>query len=218
MIKLKNLLVENPVSTVNPPRNLGKETEYGHLNFGFHLKPVAKAVNDLYKLCQKIDIVSTDFDDRDLLKPFYDLGSWEGEKIKEPILTSVKKLDKALKSPEKNFAEPKRVIRALPGGKSFLKQFMSKFKTLSSYIKNFDKFKDQKISKVIPNTKGTEIANKKVGDYVQFTTLDYLDDITKLVTGQSGFEMNRMSDIASDLEYKTKGNRAKVQVIAKTPK
>ena len=48
MIKLKDLLVENPISTMSPPKEKGGTIAFGHINYGkFFLKPLAQAMKEL---------------------------------------------------------------------------------------------------------------------------------------------------------------------------
>jgi hypothetical protein len=218
VIKLKDLLVENPISTMSPPKEKGGTIAFGHINYGkFFLKPLAQAMKELYDLCRKVDIVATDFDDRDLLKPFYNLGNWEKRPMKEPILTSVKKLDKALRNPEKNFGDPKRVINALPGGKSFTKLFMPKYKKISSIVKNLEKFNNQKVSQVFPKAKQSDIGNQKIGSFANDPYLTKIFDIKGFALNKKGFDFN-LSDAHHYINTHTKSKSAKPVVIGNIKK
>lgn len=80
------------------------------INFRFYFTDL-NVTDGLYNILRKVDIISTDFDDRvDDLKTLSTLGSWRETEIKKPLLTSLKNLDKLLKNP-KNFKEPDRVYR-----------------------------------------------------------------------------------------------------------
>ena len=218
MIKLKDLLVENPISTMSPPKEKGGTIAFGHINYGkFFLKPLAQAMKELYDLCRKVDIVATDFDDRDLLKPFYNLGNWEKRPMKEPILTSVKKLDKALRNPEKNFGDPKRVINALPGGKSFTKLFMPKYKKISSIVKNLEKFNSQKVSQVFPKAKQSDIGNQKIGSFMNDPYLTKIFDIKGFANNKKGFDFN-LSDAHYYISRSANDKSAKPVVIGNIKK
>jgi len=218
MIKLKDLLVENPISTMSPPKEKGGTIAFGHINYGkFFLKPLGQAMKELYELCRKVDIVATDFDDRDLLKPFYNLGNWEKKPIKEPILTSVKKLEQALKNPKKNFKEPNRVINALPTGKSFTKLFMSKYKKISSIAKNLENFNNQKVSQVFKNAKKSDIGNQKIGSFMNDDYLTKIFDIKSFANNKKVSEFN-LSDAHYYISRSVKNKSSKPVVIGNVKK
>ena len=218
MIKLKDLLVENPISTMSPPKEKGGTIAFGHINYGkFFLKPLGQAMKELYELCRGVDIVATDFDDRDLLKPFYHLGDWKTRPIKEPILTSVKKLEQALRNPKKNFKEPNRVINALPSGKSFTKLFMPKYKKISSIAKNLEKFNNQKVSQVFPKAKQSDIGNQKIGSFMNDDYLTHLFDIKGFANNKKGFDFN-LSDAHYYISRSVKNKSAKPVVIGNIKK
>ena len=218
MIKLKDLLVENPISTMSPPKEKGGTIAFGHINYGkFFLKPLAQAMKELYELCRKVDIVATDFDDRELLKPFYNLGDWKKRVISEPTLTSVKKLEQALKNPKKNFKEPNRVINALPGGKNFTKLFMPKYKKISSIVKNLEKFNSQKVSKVFPKAKQSDIGNQKIGSFMNDEYLTKIFDIKGFALNKKDFDFN-LSDAHYYISRSVKNKSAKPVVIGNVKK
>jgi len=213
MIKLQDLLVENPISTMSPPREKGGVIAFGHINYGkFYLKPLASAMKELYTICRKVDYISTDFDDRDLLKPFQELGDWKKQIVAFGILTSLKKLEKGLKNPEKNFKEPDRVINALPNGKGFPKLFMSKFKKVRSISQNIEKFNKQKVSQVFPKAKQSDIGNQKIGTFMNDDYIGTKSNILKLVNNKYGFDFN-LSDTASYVERMSKSKSSKPVVI-----
>tara|TARA_X000001036_G_scaffold375876_1_gene364932 strand:+ start:304 stop:960 length:657 start_codon:yes stop_codon:yes gene_type:complete len=218
MIKLKDLLVENPISTMSPPKEKGGTIAFGHINYGkFYLKPLEQAMKELYTLCRKVDIVATDFDDRELLKPFYNLGDWKKRVVSEPILTSVKKLDKALKNPKKNFKEPNRVINALPTGKSFPKLFISKYKKISSIAKNLEKFNNQKVSQVFPKAKQSDVGNQKIGSFMNDDYLTHMFDIKAFANNKKDFDFN-LSDAHHYIKSNSKSKSAKPVVIGNVKK
>ena len=218
MIKLKDLLVENPVSTMSPPKEKGGTIAFGHINYGkFFLKPLAQAMKEVYDLCRKVDIVATDFDDRDLLKPFYNLGWHEKRPIKEPILTSVKKLEQALRNPKKNFKEPNRVINALPGGKSFTKLFMPKYKKISSIAKNLEKFNNKKVSQVFKKANQSDVGNQKIGSFMNDPYLTKIFDIKGFALNKKDFDFN-LSDTHYYISRSVKNKSAKPVVIGNVKK
>ena len=80
MIQLKSLikeevLNENMVSVLKPPVRKAKSTIYGYINLQFHAVPLIKSMREFLNLVNKIDYVGIDFDDREDIKPIYDLGA-----------------------------------------------------------------------------------------------------------------------------------------------
>jgi hypothetical protein len=212
MIKLKDILkeemlVESPVTVIKPPfkkpfGKSGKRVTYGHINFRFYFTDLAKAADGLYNILRKVDIISTDFEDRvDDLKTLSTLGSWRETEIKKPLLTSLKNLDKLLKNP-KNFKEPDRVYRALPGGKNFPKLVTPYVKKLISNGKNLEKFNNQKISKLFPQSKGTKVGDRRVGE---FGGDSFLEPILDLINNKGNYKLiTGFNDITDDMKYKAK--------------
>ena len=89
MIQLKSLikeevLNENMVSVLKPPVRKAKSTIYGYINLQFHAVPLIKSMREFLNLVNKIDYVGIDFDDREDIKPIYDLGHWKPPFIREP--------------------------------------------------------------------------------------------------------------------------------------
>ena len=109
----QNQLNENEVSVLKPAVKRAKSTLYGYINLKYHYAPLRKALNELLSIINKIDYVAIDFDDREDIKPVYDLGHWKPPFIREPMSKSIKKLSNALSNP-KNFKEPNRVKDAVP--------------------------------------------------------------------------------------------------------
>lgn len=221
MIKLKDiineeLLIESPVTVIKPPHKQpfgksGKRVTYGHINFRFYFTDIAKAANGLYKILSKIDLISTPFEDRvDDLKTLSTLGSWRETEIKKPLLTSLKDLDKLLKNP-KNLREPDRVYNALPGGKNFAKLVVPYVKKLVSNGKNLEKFNNQKISQLFPQSKGTKVGERRVGE---FGGDEFLAPIVDLINNKGNYKLiTGFNDITSDMNYKAKKtNNSKVMV------
>jgi hypothetical protein len=174
-------------------------------------------MKELYELCRKVDIVATDFDDRDLLKPLYNLGDFKKRPIKEPILTSVKKLEQALRNPKKSFKEPNRVINALPGGKSFTKLFIPKYKKISSIVKNLENFNNQKVSQVFPKAKQSDIGNQKIGSFMNDEYLTKIFDIKGFANNKKVSEFN-LSDAHYYISRSVKNKSAKPVVIGNVKK
>ena len=150
MIKLKSIikeeiLNENMVSVLKPPVRKAKSTIYGYINLQYHATPLIKSMREFLKLVSKIDIVGIDFDDREDIKPIWDLGHWRPPFIREPVSVLIKKLEKALKNP-KNFNEPERVDYSVPkrlGSVLFPKYRQCKLHTnnlINSIIKKYQMY------------------------------------------------------------------------------
>ena len=209
MIQLKSLikeevLNENMVSVLKPPVRKAKSTIYGYINLQFHAVPLIKSMREFLKLVSKIDYVGIDFDDREDIKPIYDLGHWKPPFIREPILKSIKALSKALSNP-KNFKEPDRVKNALPSRLGSV--LLPKYKQVVNAYEQFDKFNSKKVSDVFRDTKGKKIGNRLIGDFGGFRLLQ---DVSKLLNNEGGFQLrDSLPDILRDIEYKADKKRGK---------
>tara|TARA_B100001287_G_scaffold51856_1_gene40792 strand:+ start:389 stop:1042 length:654 start_codon:yes stop_codon:yes gene_type:complete len=209
MIQLKSLikeevLNENMVSVLKPPVRKAKSTIYGYINLQFHAVPLIKSMREFLNLVNKIDYVGIDFDDREDIKPIYDLGHWKPPFIREPILKSIKALSKALSNP-KNFKEPDRVKNALPSRLGSV--LLPKYKQVVNAYEQFDKFNSKKVSDVFRDTKGKKIGNRLIGDFGGFRLLQ---DVSKLLKNEGGFQLkDSLPDILKDIEYKSGGKRGK---------
>ena len=209
MIQLKSLikeevLNENMVSVLKPPVRKAKSTIYGYINLQYHAVPLIKSMREFLKLVSKIDIVGIDFDDREDIKPVYDLGHWKPPFIREPVSFLIKKLERALKNP-KNFNEPDRVDYSVP--KRLGSVLFPKWRQVLRAYNQFDKFNNQKVSDVFRDTKGKKIGNRLIGDFGGFRLLQ---DVKKLLNDEGGFQLrDSLPDILKDIEYKASRKRGK---------
>ena len=209
IIKLKSLLSEevlneNMVSVLKPPLRKAKSTIYGYINLQYHAVPLIKSMREFLKLISKIDIVGIDFDDREDIKPIWDLGHWRPPFIREPVSVSIKKLEKALKNP-KNFKEPERIDYSVP--KRLGSVLFPKYRQVVNAYKQFDKFNNKKVSDVFRDTKGKRIGNRLIGDFGGFILLQ---DVSKLLNNEGGFQLrDSLPDILRDIEYKADKKRGK---------
>ena len=200
----QNQLNENMVSVLKPPVRKAKSTIYGYINLQYHAVPLIKSMREFLKLISKIDIVGIDFDDREDIKPIWDLGHWRPPFIREPVSVSIKKLEKALKNP-KNFKEPERIDYSVP--KRLGSVLFPKYKQVVNAYKQFDKFNNKKVSDVFRDTKGKKIGNRLIGDFGGFRLLQ---DVSKLLNNEGGFQLrDSLPDILRDIEYKADKKRGK---------
>ena len=213
MIQLKSLikeevLNENMVSVLKPPVRKAKSTIYGYINLQFHAVPLIKSMREFLNLVNKIDYVGIDFDDREDIKPIYDLGHWKPPFIREPILKSIKALSKALSNP-KNFKEPDRVKNALPSRLGSV--LLPKYKQVVNAYEQFDKFNSKKVSDVFRDTKGKKIGNRLIGDFGGFRLLQ---DVSKLLNNEGGFQLQQsLKDSIRDMDYLTNKRNQKREVV-----
>ena len=200
----QNQLNENMVSVLKPPVRKAKSTIYGYINLQYHAVPLIKSMREFLKLISKIDIVGIDFDDREDIKPIWDLGHWRPPFIREPVSVSIKKLERALKNP-KNFKEPERIDYSVP--KRLGSVLFPKYKQVVNAYKQFDKFNNKKVSDVFRDTKGKRIGNRLIGDFGGFRLLQ---DVSKLLNNEGGFQLrDSLPDILRDIEYKADKKRGK---------
>ena len=213
MIQLKSLikeevLNENMVSVLKPPVRKAKSTIYGYINLQFHAVPLIKSMREFLKLISKIDIVGIDFDDREDIKPIWDLGHWRPPFIREPVSVSIKKLEKALKNP-KNFKEPERIDYSVP--KRLGSVLFPKYKQAVKAYKRFENFNNKKISSVFPESKGTKVGNRLVGSFGGFRLLQ---DVSKLLNNEGGFQLQQsLKDSIRDMDYLTNKRNQKREVV-----
>ena len=144
------------------------------------------------------------FDDREDIKPIWDLGHWRPPFIREPVSVLIKKLEKALKNP-KNFNEPERIDYSVP--KRLGSVLFPKYRQVVNAYKQFDKFNNKKVSDVFRDTKGKRIGNRLIGDFGGF---NLLQDVSKLLNNEGGFQLrDSLPDILKDIEYKADRKRGK---------
>jgi hypothetical protein len=204
----QNQLNENEVSVLKPAVKRAKSTLYGYINLKYHYAPLRKALNELLSIINKIDYVAIDFDDREDIKPVYDLGHWKPPFIREPLSKSIKKLSNALSNP-KNFKEPNRVKDAVPSRLGSV--LFPKYKQAVKAYKRFEKFNNKKISSVFPESKGTKLGNRLVGSFGGFRLLQ---DVSKLLNNEGGFQLQQsLKDSIRDMDYLTNKRNQKREVV-----
>ena len=203
-----NKLNENEVSVLKPAVKRAKSTLYGYINLKYHYAPLRKAINELLSIINKIDYVGIDFDDRKDIKPVYDLAHWKPPFIREPLSKSIKALSKALSNP-KNFKEPDRVKNAVPSRLGSV--LFPKYKEAVRAYKRFEKFNNQKISSVFPESKGTKLGSRLVGSFGGFRLLQ---DISKLYNNEGGFQLKQsLKDSIKAMDYSTSKRNQKKPVV-----
>ena len=90
----ENKLNESPVSVLKPAKVERNSIIYGYINLKAYYNPVRKAWNELKNLLDKIDYTSIGFTDREDIEVPHSLNGWQEFFVKEPMLTSFRKMHK----------------------------------------------------------------------------------------------------------------------------
>jgi len=191
----ENKLNESPVSVLKPAKVEKNSIIYGYINLKAYYNPIRKGWNELKNLLDKIDYTSIGFTDREDIKVPHSLNGWQEFFVKEPMVTSFRKMHKFLSNP-KMMKEPDRVRSEIHP--SVNSSALPKWKQLTHLYKVYLKFNNKKVSSVFPQTKGKKIGQKLIGDFGGF---ELTQNVHKLLTNKKGFTQRYVNDAFKEMDY-----------------
>ena len=191
----ENKLNESPVSVLTPAKVEKNSIIYGYINLKAYYNPIRKGWNELKNLLDKIDYTSIGFTDREDIKVPHSLNGWQEFFVKEPMVTSFRKMHKFLSNP-KMMKEPDRVRSEIHP--SVNSSALPKWKQLTHLYKVYLKFNNKKVSSVFPQTKGKKIGQKLIGDFGGF---ELTQNVHKLLTNKKGFTQRYVNDAFKEMDY-----------------
>jgi len=191
----ENKLNESPVSVLKPAKVEKNSIIYGYINLKAYYNPVRKGWNELKNLLDKIDYTSIGFTDREDIKVPHSLNGWQEFFVKEPMVTSFRKMHKFLSNP-KMMKEPDRVRSEIHP--SVNTSALPKWKQLTHLYKVYLKFNNKKVSSVFKQTRGKKIGQKLIGDFGGF---ELTQNVHKLLTNKKGFTQRYVNDEFKEMDY-----------------